>query len=329
MNKIYLTGAGGFIGSRFLEFMVKTGFAGEIICPVRGDYAFKVNEINKSANFYSADLNDKDSVARGMKGCDTVFHFAAKASMRKGKGTYSTNVIGTKNIVDAANDSGSVKKIIFLSTIWAVDRSPYDTCSVPLDDDSECIPSTAYGRSKYEGELIIKKSGIPYVIFRLPPVYGPGSKPNYFVSRLILGIKNSNPLYRIAFPAKISLLYIDDIVEACYLSGMKDDIRNGAFFLSSSNAVSISDIIKEIIKELGLSTAPLDINEGLVKLLKSAFCSKALRHIVPPEWKSIILDYLVCDSSGFKKVSGFQPSVDMKEGICETVKWYRESGWPQ
>jgi nucleoside-diphosphate-sugar epimerase len=109
-----------------------------------------------------------------------VVHLAAEiASQRDAARVREVNVEGTRRLLDACRDGGA-PRFVFASTVVTGDAR-----GEALDEGTELPVETAYGRSKQEGERLVRESGLDHVIIRPSHVYGPGGwYEEEFVTRL-------------------------------------------------------------------------------------------------------------------------------------------------
>jgi len=324
MAKAFVTGSAGFIGRHFLgQSELKKRYS-SVVCPVKDPEAMKQFFPDEKIVFFKSDISRRDSFDSMIEGCEAVFHFAAKALSKNERDVIGSNRTGTKNIVSAAVKSGTVKKIVYLSTIWAVDRRGGDDFSHPLDEKSEPFPRSVYGKTKLEGENFIKDSGIPYVILRLPPVYGPGSNPDYFVMKFISGIEKGSFIYKFPYPGTVSLAYVKDVANACLIAADNSSLDFKTLFFSTGAPVKVYNIEEKIMELLKIEKKRSSLQVFSADMLKTIFSSFLGRIIVPVKARTLFTDYLVCDSGEFERLSGYKPKISLKEGLTETIEWYRE-----
>src|SRR3989344_4235798 len=142
--KILGTGLDGLVGSRIVELL-------------KDKYEFEPSNV---------DVTSKDKIAKKITSSDApiVLHLAAKTSVDGCEEDHSSaravNGVGTQNIVDACQKSS--KKLIYISTDFVFDGSK-DLYS----EEDKPNPINWYGRTKYEGEEIVKKSSTPWIIARI------------------------------------------------------------------------------------------------------------------------------------------------------------------
>ena len=172
---ILVTGSSGFIGSKLCSFFSKK----KILF-----YSLDKKIDNYKNNFYLSDILNKRGLYNVIKKIRPkyIIHAAARTDLQ---GTtlidYKENYLGTLNIIKAANQVNSVKRIIFFSTLL-VNKIDYNPRSL-----RDYNPDTYYGQSKVLMEKLILKSKIKakWCIVRPTTVWGPGVN-NHFKTFLKL-----------------------------------------------------------------------------------------------------------------------------------------------
>lgn len=146
MNNILITGGTGFFGQGFVRRMLSMG--PERICIfsrsewMQAQMRIALNNDSR-LRWFIGDVRDVDRLRRAMDGVDLVIHAAALKRIETVEynviEAVATNVVGTRNVVDAAIDAG-IKKAVLLST------------------DKACLPTTTYGMTKAIAERIFLQS---------------------------------------------------------------------------------------------------------------------------------------------------------------------------
>jgi len=178
--KIAVTGADGFIGRN-------------LIVHLQNNELFEVRKILKN-------ISSKDLIS-SLTDVDVVFHLAGVNRPQDEQEFLTGNVFFTEKIVSILKASARPVKFIASSS-------------------TQATSDNLYGKSKLDAELVIKSatvgSNIEAIIYRLPGVFGKWSKPNYntVVATFCYNVANNIPL-EISDPnCALSLVYIDDVVEA-------------------------------------------------------------------------------------------------------------------
>ncbi len=151
--KIAITGGTGFIGRHAAQDLIKRGH--EVVIIARGLY--KRNEKPVAGAIFNAiDINNTDQLEQVFRGCEAVLHCAGTSTPDSGQSLERVHVEGARSAVTAASRVG-VKKFVLISylNVRPKVRSLYHT-------------------TKWQGEQIVRNSGLNYAILKAGLVYGPG-----------------------------------------------------------------------------------------------------------------------------------------------------------
>ncbi len=174
--KVLVTGGAGFIGA---HLVVASLAAGDEVVALdnmrRGVRATLPDE----ARLIEGDIRDRESVALAMRGAQRVYHLAAQSNVLGAVTatdySFTSNVVGTYNVLGAARDAG-VEQVIFTSS-----REVYGEVErLPVAEDRPMDPKNAYGASKVAGEVYCRTFqntyGLDVSVLRLANVYGAGDR---------------------------------------------------------------------------------------------------------------------------------------------------------
>jgi NAD+-dependent farnesol dehydrogenase len=172
--KYFITGGTGFIGHELAKTLIKQGHQIHLLVR-RPEKAASLGKEN--VTLFRGDVTDFESVNNAIKGCSAVFHMAALAKVwsKNPELSYLTNVMGTRNVLEAAI-SNKVEKIVFTSSAGTLRTSDVDK---DVDEQSEkpSIYLTEYEKTKSQAEEMCfeyVKKGLNVVIVNPSRVYGPG-----------------------------------------------------------------------------------------------------------------------------------------------------------
>jgi nucleoside-diphosphate-sugar epimerase len=179
--KLLITGGAGFIGTRLVTALVASGHEIVVLDNLRrGTRSVLMEDERRGAvRFLEGDIRDPDAVQQAARGVQRIYHLAAQSnvlgSVSDIEYSFSTNVVGTFNVLMAARDAG-VERVIFTSS-----REAYGEVErLPVAEDRLLVPKNAYGASKVAGEAYCRAFanayGLDISVLRLANVYGPGDR---------------------------------------------------------------------------------------------------------------------------------------------------------
>src|SRR5271157_2413582 len=168
--RTFVTGASGFIGQALCAQLLEHGH--EVSALVR-----RPGSEPPGTHALAGDLNDAQSLSEAIAAVqpECVLHLGAEiASQRNARKVATVNVQGTTRLLDAClvlagSDPSGGPRIVFASTVVTGDAH-----GALLTEDTPLPVQTPYGRSKQEGERLVRESGLPSVVVRPSHVYGPG-----------------------------------------------------------------------------------------------------------------------------------------------------------
>lgn len=303
-KKILITGINGFVGKSLADFLQNQGF--DICALGRAKKCFDNIEYRQIH-----DIASLDSILDFFSGVDVVVHLVGKAhhfgkSAQAVEEYYKINVDGTRAVANAAIKAG-VKRIIYLSSVKATgERTHSDT---GYDENSVCNPEDDYGKSKLMAEQELKKicdnSGLEYVILRPPLVYGPGVKGNF---ASLINMVQKVPLLPLGgLHNSRSMIGVENLCSAIFYSLFNEAVAGKIYFISDSEAISTSQLLKNIAMIFNPKLKLLPIPEIFWKigLLLPYFSGKV----------SKLTDSLVVKSDQFIKDSGWEPKLSMPDQL--------------
>jgi UDP-glucose 4-epimerase len=178
-ERVVITGGAGFIGSHLVDCLLATTQAEVVVIDnlSRGQLANLSQHANEPRlELIHGDIRDAEAVADVLRNASTVYHLAAQATVMGGVSdaqyTFSTNMVGTFNVLRAAAQAG-VARLVFASS-----REVYgEPIDLPVDEESPMLAINSYGASKIAGEAYCRafrrEFGLQTAILRLANVYGP------------------------------------------------------------------------------------------------------------------------------------------------------------
>lgn len=170
--KVLVTGGSGFVGSHAVRELAAAGHELRVLAR-RPEKAERVlGALGAPVEIVPGDVTDAASVAGALAGCEAVLHAAAAVEIGRGSDVAAGNEAGNRNVLGLAVERG-LDPIVYVSSVIALfpPRGP----AFRVDDPVASL-TTAYGRSKAEGERqarALQEQGAPVVIVYPAGVYGP------------------------------------------------------------------------------------------------------------------------------------------------------------
>lgn len=302
-----VTGASGFVGANIVHRLVKDGKSVHIISRDKRP-GWRLNSVADKIHFHQADLAAAEltPLLKHIRP-DYVFHLACFGSLPE-ESNFSkmvkTNILGTSNLISAIKNY-PVK--LFINTGSSAE---YKSKNGNLGENDQLQPLNDYGVSKAAQTLLCQKEslthGLPIITLRLFSPFGYYEQGTRLIPHIILRslqdreIPLSNPTFVRDF------IFIEDVVDA-YLSACKIKPRPGEIFnIASGQQQSIKNVTNTILKLTGSKSHAV---YGKVK--------KQSRQIEPVSWQA--------DISKARKELKWQPKYSLKDGLRETLTWFKEN----
>lgn len=329
--KILITGASGFIGSFIVEEALKQGF--ETWAAVRKSSSKEYLQ-DERIHFIELNLSSKAQLIEQLRPhqFDYVVHAAGVTKCLNKADFRRINTEGTKNLVDALLDlQMPLKRFVFLSSLSVFgaikEQLPYDE----IREDDTPKPNTEYGRSKLEAERYIDSIGsrLPYIILRPTGVYGPREKDYFMMAKSI----KQHIDFAVGYQRQdITFVYVTDVVQAVFLALEKGETGR-KYFLSDGQVYQSTTFSDLIYEELGRPwwlriTAPVWV------LRVVTFFGEYIGHMTGKVTALNNDKYNIlrqrnwrCDIEPTRHELGFEPKVQLKEGVKTTIQWYKDHKW--
>lgn len=329
--KILITGASGFIGSFIVEEALRRGF--ETWAGVRSTSSHRYLQ-DKRIHFINLDFSSEDKLTEELRDhdFDYIVHAAGVTKCLHRQDFFKVNYEGTRNFVNAILKlQMPLKRFIYMSSLSVFgaikEKMPYQE----IDESDTPRPNTAYGKSKLKAEQFLDSIGndFNYIIMRPTGVYGPREKDYYVMAKSIEQHVDFSVGYK---RQDITFIYVKDLVQAVFLA-LDRGMSGRKYFLSDGEVYQSSNFSDYIHDELGKPwwiriKAPVWILR-LVTIFGEYIGRLTSKMIVLNNDKFNILKQRNwrCNIEPACDELGYTPHYKLKEGVKETVKWYKENGW--
>ena len=244
MKKILITGATGFIGKALTRHFSETDYQLKVLIHPGGKSPDLPRGIPVDAAVSS--LNDPRGLRAALAGVDIVYHLASQESLGARGNLLETDIQGTKNLVEAAENSG-VERFFYLSHLGADRASAYPVMT-----------------AKAIAEDHIQKSSLDYTIIRSGIVYGPNDRFTVPLARLLRSIPLVFPLPDQG-DSLLQPLWIEDLANILTWSLDNDKTIRELFEIGGPEQLSFRDIIIYLQEVMGIKRYPVSISTPLIR----------------------------------------------------------------
>jgi UDP-glucose 4-epimerase len=306
-SRILVIGGAGFAGSHIVDQLLEQPVREVIVLDnmVRGTPAnLGAASEDDRVEIIEGSILDRDLLGELMKGTDYVFHLAALwlyECVHEPRSAVEVNVVGTFNVIEAAQQAG-VKKVVFSSS-----ASVYgDAIEIPMTEDHPFNNRTMYGATKIAGEQFFRslyeQHGLDWVGLRYMNIYGPRMD------------------YRGAYVSVI--MKVLDRIEAGEAPQIFGDGSQAYDF------VHVADVARANILALQSDATDVNLNIGtgvkttvkeLVDALLEITGSDLEPEYLPAE--ETFVTHRVGSTELAEKLTGFRAEIPYREGLRSVVEW--------
>lgn len=329
--KAFVTGGGGFLGKAIIKLLIQDGY--EVVSFSRSSYP----ELDKMGVIHKrGDLNQYNKVVEAMKGCNIVFHVAAKAGFwGEYNDFYNSNVIGTENIIKACKEAG-IKKLVYTSSpsvIHSGNNIAGANESIPYPKEYEAY----YPETKSIAERkVIEANGNDLATVSLRPHLIWGPEDHHFLPRFVQRAKAGRLKLVGDGNNLVDCVYVDNAAKAHILAGKKLDIGSNVagkvYFITQGQPIKIADFVNNMIKAAGMQPVTSSIPSGLAYNLGAIF--EFVYKFIGIKKEPLMTRFLASqlstshwfDISAAKNDFGYNPDeITIEEGVKRLTQWIKEN----
>lgn len=332
MSTYLVTGGAGFIGSNFIQYLLKKHPDAHVINLDALTYAGNLENLasvkeDKRYCFVQGDIRDSSLLAKLLEEHqpDYVVNFAAESHVDRSihnPGTFAdTNVMGTvallnavKNAWDQGNGTFGSHKYLQVSTDEVYGTLSLDHPDVFFREDTPLSPHSPYSASKASADFFVKAFadtyGLPVNITRCSNNYGPYQFPEKLIPLMINNALHHKklPVYGDGLNVR-DWLYVDDHCKAIDLV-LSKGVLGEVYNVGGHNERSNIFIVKQILKVVSAQVHDPMINEGLITYVEDRQGHDRRYGIAPDKIKVDL---------------GWEPETRFEDGIIKTIQWYLEN----
>ncbi len=311
-KKVFITGAGGFIGSHLTEMMVREGASVKAMVRYNSSNQWGwldtlSPEVLEAIEVMPGDVRDSGFVRHFVKGCTHGFHLAALISIPYSyvapRSYVDTNVTGTLNVMDACRDF-DIERVVTTSTSEVYGTAQY----VPIDEQHPLQGQSPYSASKIGADQIAesyyRSFDLPVVLLRPFNTYGPRQSMRAIIPNLIRqGLAGEVVRVGNLTPTR-DFNFVLDTVQGFLKAGATKAAEGQVINVGAGYEISIADLIKEVEDLLGRELNIVQQEERF-----------------RPDKSEVFRLWSNIDKA--KAILDYAPQYSLKEGLRMTVDFFK------
>jgi len=312
-----VTGGSGFLGINLIRYLLKRGHRVRSLDIAPFDYTEK-----GTVDAVLGDIRDAETASKAMQGIDVVVHAAAALPLYSRKDIFSTDVDGTRTILDAAYADG-VDRAIYISSTAVYGVPDHH----PLIESDELVGVGPYGEAKIEAEKVCES-------YRSKGMCVPVIRPKTFIGPERLGVfallydwakdKRGFPMIG-SGSNRYQLLDVEDLCDAIYLCATKDSgVANATFNIGAGQFTTMREDFQAVLDEAGYGKKIKPFPAGPVILALKVLEFFKLSPLYAWVYETAGKDSFVSIDKA-KRDLGYSPRYSNKDALIRNYRWYLEN----
>jgi NAD dependent epimerase/dehydratase len=309
-KQVFVTGAGGFIGSHLVEALVEAGASVRALVHYnsRNDWGQLQRldpSILREIDVRPGDIRDPFYVHRMVEGVEVVFHLAALIPIPYSyvaPGEFiDTNVKGTLNVLEAVRSHGTAR-LVHTSTSETYGTAIY----TPIDELHPLQGQSPYSASKIGADKLAesywRSFETPVVTVRPFNTFGPRQSARAFLPSVLAQALTSDVVKVGSLDPVRDMNYVFDTVNGFVLAGSTPDVEGNTYNLGSGLGVTMGELL-EIAVRVTNTQPRIEVDESRIRPHKSEVFE------------------LICSADRAKQHLGWTSTISLDEGVARTADW--------
>lgn len=334
MKRVLIVGAGGFLGSHLLEEAVRRGGL-EVYAGIRKTTSTRWFP-KEGVHILHFDFENpadvervlRDSLPEGEKWDWIVYNLGATKCLRYKDFDHINHGL-LRTFVEALERTGMMPaKFLYISSLSAMgpgDERGY----TPFSETMIPRPNTRYGASKLKAEMELQMHPVPYIIFRCTGIYGPRDR-DYF---MMLDAMKKGFDFSVGFRKQmLTFIYAPDLAKAVFDALEKAPVKE-VYNIAEPRAYSQGDFRRIAADAIGRRfvvpvKVPLWGTRAVSWAAEKIGIAKGKPSTLNTDKYNIMKQRNWCaDTRKARRDFGFTAPTPLREGVRESVEWYRREGW--
>jgi nucleoside-diphosphate-sugar epimerase len=316
--KVYISGISGFLSINMVRYLLEHGYD-QIAGIDLVDFTYP--ERNK-IEFTQGDIRDKDAVRKSMAGADVVIHTAAALPLYTPEDIYTTDVVGTRNLLEQAKEYG-VKRFIHISSTAVYGVPDHH----PLYETDAVQGVGPYGEAKVQAEAVcneFRDDGMCVSIIRPKSFVGPERLGVFAIfyewaadGKNFPNIGNGKNRYQLLDVADLC-----DAIHACMT--LPEKTVNDIFNIGAAKYTTMREDYQAVLDEAGFGKRIVPFPAKPVIVILKVLEALKLSPLYPWIYETAAKDSFVSIEKAQQKL-GFAPKYSNKEALGRNYHWYLEN----
>jgi UDP-glucose 4-epimerase len=310
-TRCLVTGGAGFIGSHVVEALTKLGASIVVIDDLSGTGGSRANVEPFKPEFVEGSILDNDALGKAVRGCQLVFHLAALGSVphsvERPVDYHEADATGCVKVLEAARRAGAKR------VIYSASSSAYgDSQELPKRETMPAAPKSPYAAAKLAGEAYMTAYascyGIDAVSLRYFNIFGPRQNANSAYAAVIAAfakaiLSGKPPTIFGDGTQSRDFTFVHNAVHANLLAARSSTPLRG-------EAINVACGVR------------IDLNT-LAPMMCELLDRRDLKPAYAPE-RAGDVKHSQADLTKARDLLGYRPVVEFRDGLKETVDWYRQ-----
>ncbi len=305
-----VTGGAGFIGSHLCEALAGLGARVSVIDDLSSGLRENLGPVASRVRFIEGSILDHEALAAATAGAEVIFHQAAltsvPGSVQEPNRYFEVNATGTLRVLEAARAAGSER------LVYAASSSAYgDRSRTALDETLAPLPASPYAATKCAGELLLSAYasayGLECISLRYFNIFGPRQQPDSayaaVIARFAAGLLRGERLTVFGDGLQTrDFTHVANAVRANVLAGAcSQKLRGQVVNIACGRSITVLELLRIMGEILGVAPR--------------------YDH-APPRVGDVLHSQAHIEAAS--RLLGYRPVVDLREGLRDTLEWYRQ-----
>ena len=310
-KQILLTGGAGFIGTALASRLIEENRIVVFDNGHRNSMRDTSLHSHPNLRYIEGDVLDATAVRAAIEGCTLVVHLAAIAGvdtvLKMPVHTMKVSLIGTYHVLEAALGTPGIERVIDFSTSEVFGTYAYkvregDLTSLGAVGEARWTYAVSKLATEHLTHNYHREFGLPAVAIRPFNIYGPGQVGEGAIHRFILQALRGEDITVHNDGGQIrAWCYVDDMVDGIVRALALDEAVGHSFNIGNPRSiVTVYHLAREIVR-----------------------LAESSSRVVFVPWSKVDVELRIPDIGKARELLGFEPCVDLEEGLLRTIEWYR------